>query len=134
VSKQVKVPYTLANGKTVWVEVSIQVKRALRASQQQERRQNLEIRDNHAPDEFADGQIERKSQETMLRHEKEIQSLELREAIRQLNPVQRRRLTAYYFEGLTYQEIADLEGISKKNAHKSIVAAEQALKKSMGLG
>lgn len=127
---QVKIPYELANGKVVWVEVSPQVRRAISAHNQRERRQNLDIFDNHTFDEFEDGIIERKSQEIMRRHDKEIQSLELREAIRQLSPVQRRRLTAYYFEGFTYQEIADMEGVSLQAIDNSLRKAIKRIKKS----
>ncbi len=35
---------------------------------------------------------------------------------------------SYYFENLTLQEIADLNGISKNAVHKTLVAIEEKLK------
>lgn len=53
------------------------------------------------------------------------QSRELWEAINSLNEKQRKRLIAYYFEGKTYREIADEEGVD----HKAIIrSVEIALK------
>lgn len=53
------------------------------------------------------------------------QSRELWEAINSLNEKQRKRLIAYYFEGKTYREIADDEGVD----HKAIIrSVEIALK------
>lgn len=47
-------------------------------------------------------------------------------AISSLNEKQRKRLIAYYFEGKTYREIADEEGVD----HKAIIhSVEIALKK-----
>ena len=53
------------------------------------------------------------------------QSRELWEAINSLNEKQMKRLIAYYFEGKTYREIADEEGVD----HKAIIrSVEIALK------
>ena len=50
-------------------------------------------------------------------------------AIRDLPEVQRRRLSLYYFRGLTYAQIAELEGCKYQTVQESIYAALKNLKK-----
>lgn len=52
----------------------------------------------------------------------------LRIAIDSLTNTQKRRIKMYYFEDLTLQEIAKIEGCSIKNVHKSIEQAKEKLK------
>ena len=56
-----------------------------------------------------------------------MQTQALREGVNQLPEVQKRRLQMYFFDGLTYEEIAVREGCSYQAVQKSIAAA---LKKS----
>lgn len=56
------------------------------------------------------------------------QSRELWEAINSLNEKQRKRLIAYYFEGKTYREIADEEGVDHKAIIHSVVLALKNLR------
>ncbi len=58
-----------------------------------------------------------------------LQAEALRSAINELPEIQRRRLKLYYFEGLTYEEIAALEGCSHPAVMKSVSAALQRMKK-----
>ena len=53
----------------------------------------------------------------------------LQRGIRSLPALQRRRLCMYYFEGLTYEEIAAREGCTKMPVKRSIEAAIEKLKK-----
>ena len=53
---------------------------------------------------------------------------QLHKAISELPETQRRRLCLYYFEGLTYEQIGELEGCTFQAVAKSIVAAEKRLK------
>lgn len=64
--------------------------------------------------------------------EKRIQNQELHKAITQLPEVQRRRLIMYYFEGLTYEQIAEREGCSHPAVMKSISTAIRKLQKYFG--
>ena len=59
---------------------------------------------------------------------KRIQSRNLYIAISQLPEIQRRRLIMYYFDGLTYKQIADIEGCIHQAVAKSIKAAEKKIK------
>ena len=54
---------------------------------------------------------------------------QLHRAIVSLPEVQRRRIVQYYFEGLTYQQIAKEEHCSFQAVAKSISAAEKRMKK-----
>lgn len=50
-------------------------------------------------------------------------------AIDRLSEIQKRRLILYYFDGLTYEEIARKEGCTKMPVKRSIDAALEHLKK-----
>ena len=50
-------------------------------------------------------------------------------AISELPKIQRRRLILYYFVGLTYEQIAEMEGCSFQAIAKSVTIAEKNLKK-----
>ena len=54
---------------------------------------------------------------------------ELHKAIAQLPEIQRRRLLLYYFGGYTYEQIAQMEGCKYPAIIKSVVAAENNIKK-----
>ena len=53
----------------------------------------------------------------------------LYQAIAKLPEKQRRRLVLYYFEGLTYQQIAEMEGCKYQTVQDAIYAALKNLKK-----
>ena len=54
---------------------------------------------------------------------------ELHTAISTLPEIQKRRLVLYYFVGLTYEQIAEMEGCSFQAIAKSVTTAEKKLKK-----
>lgn len=56
------------------------------------------------------------------------QSRELWKAINALNEIQRKRLIAYYFEGKTYREIANEEGVDHKAVVRSVAIALKNLR------
>ena len=58
-----------------------------------------------------------------------LQTQALREGIRRLPEIQKRRLQMYFFEGLTYEEIAVREGCSYQAVQKSIAAALKKIRK-----
>lgn len=53
----------------------------------------------------------------------------LHRAIDQLPEIQRRRIYLYYFEGYTYEQIAQIEGCKHPAIMKSVTAAERKIKK-----
>ena len=58
-----------------------------------------------------------------------IQIEDLHRAIRMLPDTQRRRLFLYYFEGMTYEQIAKVEGCTKMPVKRSIDGAISHLRK-----
>lgn len=58
-----------------------------------------------------------------------IQYEALHSAIQELPETQRRRLVLYYFNGLTYAQIAEKEGCKYQTVQDSIYAALNNLKK-----
>ena len=69
--------------------------------------------------------------------ESALQSMEyaqLHRAISELPEIQKRRLILYYFQGLTYEQIAGMEGCTFQAVAKSVAAAEKRLKKFFGIG
>ena len=58
-----------------------------------------------------------------------IECEELHRAIETLTETQQRRLTLYYFRGLTYKRIAEMEGCSVSAVRGSISAAIENIKK-----
>lgn len=60
---------------------------------------------------------------------KRIRNEQLHRAIADLPEVQRRRLVMYYFDSLTYEEIAEREGCTHPAVIKSVKAAISKLKK-----
>ena len=53
---------------------------------------------------------------------------QLHKAISELPEIQRRRLILYYFQDLTYEQIAEKEGCTFQAVAKSVAAAEKRLK------
>lgn len=53
----------------------------------------------------------------------------LHKAISELPETQRRRLILYYFQELTYEQIAEIEGCSHPAVIKSVHAAIEKIKK-----
>ena len=70
--------------------------------------------------------IKESSEETAVRN---ILFQELHRAIALLPEIQRRRIMYYYFEDLTYEQIAEIENCSFQAVAKSIKTAEEKLKK-----
>lgn len=56
---------------------------------------------------------------------------ELHKAVQTLSPVQRRRVISYFYEGMTYEQIAEKEGCTKMPVKRSIDAAIGKLKKEL---
>ena len=64
--------------------------------------------------------------------ESALQSMEyaqLHRAISELPEIQRRRLILYYFQGMTYEQIAGMEGCTKRAVKFSVDIAVEKLKK-----
>lgn len=64
-------------------------------------------------------------EDTVIR-QMEIETLQ--KAMQSLTPVQRERLHFYFFEGMTYRQIAAKEGVGEKNIRESINGAVKKIK------
>lgn len=62
---------------------------------------------------------------------KNILTKKLHKAIKTLSPIQRRRLILYFYEGMTYEQIAKKEGCTKMPVKRSIDAAIGKLRKEI---
>ena len=60
---------------------------------------------------------------------KKLEEERLHNAIQKLSEIQRRRFIKYYFEEMTYEQIAQEEGCSFRRVAKSVKAAIENLKK-----
>lgn len=65
-------------------------------------------------------------EDTVLRN---IEYEQLHQAISMLTETQQRRLKLYYFQGLTYKQIAEIEGCSASAVASSISVAVEKIKK-----
>ena len=130
----VKISYKLANGNEICVEVSTSVQELLEQSDRQIRSQRRQDR-RHL--EFAvstDGDstspLLPACEDTADLLERMERDARLHKAISKLTEVQQRRLRLYYFKGMTYSQIARLEGVS----HSTVITTiEQALKRLRNL-
>lgn len=125
----VKIEYKTANGSRICVEVSTSVKELLEQSDRQirsQRRQDRRYLDfTPLTDEVLEISLLGVYEDTADLLERMERNARLHKAIGKLTDVQRRRLSLYYFEGLTYSQIAKLEGVS----HRAVIySIEQALK------
>lgn len=125
----VKIEYKTANGSRICVEVSTSVKELLEQSDRQirsQRRQDRRYLDfTPLTDEVLEISLLGAYEDTADLLERMERNAQLHKAIGKLTEVQRRRLSLYYFEGLTYSQIAKLEGVS----HRAVIySIEQALK------
>jgi len=129
----VTITYKLANGKRICVEVSTSVKEVLEETDRKIRSQRRQDR-RHIDfveyiDELTDpAMINPQSDpaDLVIRMESYIQ---LYAAIDKLSEVQRRRLLLYIKHNLTYQQIADLEGVNKSAIGQSIKRSIEQLYK-----
>ena len=124
--------YKLANGEQISLDVSIEVKELLEQFDRQIRSQRRQDR-RHL--DFVESTDEL-STRNVPPHE-DIASLIIRmgdckwlyTAINKLPTVQRRRLCLYFFEKLTYRQIANMEDVRFKTVARSVDRALDSLRK-----
>lgn len=112
----VTITYKTANGNSICVEVSTQVKELLEQSDRQIRSQRRQDRRHLDYMDFIDGltdaamnDLQMDVADLVIRMESYRQ---LYRAISQLSEVQRRRLLLHFVDNLTYFQIANLEGVN----------------------
>ena len=106
--------YKTANGKQICIDVSIEVKNLLEQTDRQirsQRRQDRRYLDFVESVDELDTLPTLPQEDTVTLVIKMDSCKRLYTAIYKLPEMQRRRLILYYFEGLTYRHIAQLEGV-----------------------
>jgi DNA-directed RNA polymerase specialized sigma subunit len=126
----VAITYKLANGSKICVEVSTLVKELLEQSDRQIRSQRRQDRRHldfavHTDEDLASSLLPA-YEDTADLLERMERDARLYEAICKLTEVQQRRLRLYYFNGLSYSQIAKREGVNHRTVMDTI---EQALKR-----
>ena len=120
------------------IEVTREVADYLEECRLDDRRQNEKIRRHYSDkeyDEFSIGDFmfeKPRGFEDALVDKLTIERFP--EALDTLPEIQRRRVTAYYIEGLTYQQISDYEGVALNAVVKSVNSAIENLKKYFKTG
>jgi RNA polymerase sigma factor (sigma-70 family) len=126
----VTIKYKTANGSEICVEVSTPVKELLEQSTRQiqsQRRQDRRHLDFAVhTDEDLDTSLLPAYEDTADLLERLERNTRLHEAIGKLTQVQQRRVRLYFFEGLSYSQIARLEGVNYRSVIDSI---KQAIKR-----
>ena len=129
----VKISYKLANGSQICVEVSTSVQELLEQSDRQIRSQRRQDRRHLdfkvSTDGNSDSPLLPTYEDTADLLERMERDARLHKAVGKLTEVQERRLRLYYFEGMTYSQIARLEGISHRAIIYSIELALKQLQK-----
>ena len=131
---RVKDFYTDAIGETEYTYVTKEVYEALTETFRKEAHAQ-EMRDlRHVTKEgYTEGETEDlaldsgESLEDMVIRQMELETLQ--KAMQSLTEVQRERLHLYFFEGLTYRQIAEKKRIGEKNVRESITGAIKKIKK-----
>jgi len=129
----VTIKYKTADGKRICVEVSTAVKELLEQSDRQIRSQGRQDRRYLDKEEYIDGLTDTT---TVYPHE-DLADLVIRmdrnnqlyAAIATLSEVQRRRLLLYYFAGLSYRQIGEIESVNHKSVARSVAGAIEKLRK-----
>ncbi|MDL2258622.1 sigma-70 family RNA polymerase sigma factor [Eubacteriales bacterium OttesenSCG-928-K08] len=129
----VTIEYKTAEGKRICLEVSIEVKELLEQSDRQIRSQRRQDRRYLTDEEYIDGLTDT----TTVYPQEDFADLlyrmcnyqRLYATISKLPDTQKRRLTLYYFGGLTYRQIAKIEGVGFRTVARSVERAVNTLRK-----
>jgi len=84
-----------------------------------------EVDRHYEQSELTEASLYDRAEESTLQS---IEYAQLHRAISELPEIQKRRLILYYFQGLTYEQIAEMEGCTFQAVAKSVAAAEKRLK------
>lgn len=133
--RTVPIHYKLAGGKTVPVDVTPAVARFLEKEEKRERTRRRDDRRFLDPNGYVEGETE------LLLHdlgEGVLQSVERRErsaivnnAVNKLRHRHRNYIHAYYYKGLTLQEIADMEGLNRATVGRVLQKAVNSLRDAL---
>ena len=129
----VTIEYKPVGGKRISVDVSPEVKEVLEETDRKLRFQGRQDRRHLYAGEYIDGVTET----TAVHTQEDIADYVIRmdryqqlyTTMETLTPAQRRRVRLYFFAGMTYRKIGDMEGVSHKTIHCSVVQAKEKMRK-----
>jgi RNA polymerase sigma factor (sigma-70 family) len=131
----VTITYKTANGNRICVEVSTPVKELLEQSDRQIRSQRRQDRRHldymDLVDSLSDAAVNYPQTDTADLVIKMESYRQLYTVVNQLSEVQRRRLLLHFMDNLTYQQIADLEGVNQGTIARSVKRALIQLNKHL---
>jgi DNA-directed RNA polymerase specialized sigma subunit, sigma24 homolog len=129
----VKIEYTLADGITVCVTVTVEVRDLLEQTDRQMRSQKRQ--DRRRISAYIDGVSElavvfpQDGMDEIV--ERMARTQQLYAAMETLTETQRRRVYLHFFRGLSYRKIAGLEGVNNKSVAESVNQAVKKLRKEI---
>ena len=131
----VTVTYTLADGRSIEIEVAPGVALAL---EETDRKTRALLQQDKRHLDLA-GYVEGETETALFAPHQDVADIvdrletyaQLHKAIGTLPEKQRRRVKAYFFDGLTCRQIADVEGVRHQSISKSINQALHTLKESL---
>ena len=131
----VTITYTLADGRRIYVEASAAIKELLEQSDRQirsQRRQDRRYLDFmvRTDDALASPLLPTHANPADLVERKD-RDMCLHRAIGNLTKIQQRRLCLYYFDDLSYTQIAKLENVSHRAIIYSVTQALENLRKAL---
>lgn len=125
--------FTDGQHKCYSLEISWEVFALFDRFELEDKRHLNEVDRHYEHADLTETEIERRSshpaeslEDTVVR---QILNEELHKAIAQLPDTQRRRLVLYYFQQLTYEQIAEMEGCRYQSVQESILSAIEKLRK-----
>lgn len=134
-SKMVPINYKLADGKTVPVEVSPVVARFLEKEEQRERTRRRDDRRFLDAVGYVEGEsellIHDLGESVVAATERKERAALINGAIATLAPRRRSYIHAYYFKGMTLQEIAGIEGLNRATVGRVLQKAVNALRDAL---
>jgi RNA polymerase sigma-70 factor (ECF subfamily) len=131
--ESIEILYTLAAGERICLTVTVEVKDLLEQADRQIRSQRRQDRRHIDFAAYTDGESENlmcipQNDPAELLERKESYG-QLHDAITRLTKIQRRRLHMYFFEDMTYRQIAEIEGVGYKAVARSVAQAVEALRR-----
>ena len=130
----VTIKYITADGKRIYVKVSVAVRDLLAQTDRKIRSQGRQDRRYLDKREYIDGLTD-----TIVCPSEDIADLvcrmdsyeRLHAQIEKLPELHRRRLVLYYFQRMTYRQIAEIEGVDHTTICKSVTLAVSKLRKHL---
>jgi len=133
--KKYYVSFTDGNGDFQKVEVNIEIYTALEESRKNEKRQTNFINRHVEHTELSEEELLMRAQPVHIdEFAKREQSELIRAAFLSLTKIQRRRFVLSHVYGMSYEDVAQLEGCRFQTVSRSIKAAKKMLTESLQIG